>query len=51
MDMTTLLRRLLDTGFPVSTLGITGQWGEIDNSDDLKLYEKMIREGELCLEN
>ena len=51
MDMTTLLRRLLGTGFPIGTLGITGQWGEIDSSGDLELYEKMIREGELSLEN
>jgi L-glutamine-phosphate cytidylyltransferase len=51
MDMTTLLRRLLDAGFPISTVGISGQWGEIDSSGDLELYEKMIGEGELCLEN
>jgi len=51
MDMTTLLRRLLDSGFSISTVGISGQWGEIDSSGDLELYEKMIREGELCLEN
>jgi L-glutamine-phosphate cytidylyltransferase len=51
MDMTTLLRGLLNSGFPISTLGIAGQWGEIDSSDDLQLYEKMILEGELCLDN
>jgi choline kinase len=51
MDMTTLLRALLDSGFPIGTVGIAGQWGEIDSSDDLELYEKMIREGDLCLEN
>ena len=51
MDMTTLLRALLDSGFPIQTLGIAGQWGEIDSSEDLELYENMIREGELCLEN
>jgi choline kinase len=51
MDMTTLLRALLDSGFPIKTVGIAGQWGEIDSSSDLELYEKMIREGELCLEN
>ena len=50
MDMTTLLRALLNSGFPIGTLGIAGQWGEIDSSGDLELYEKMIREGELCLE-
>jgi len=42
---------LLDSGFPISTVGISGQWGEIDSSGDLELYEKMVREGELCLEN
>ena len=51
MDMTTLLGSLLQSGFPIRTVGITGQWGEIDSSGDLELYEKMIREGELCLEN
>ena len=51
MDMTTLLRRLLDSGFPISTVSIAGQWGEIDSSGDLELYEQMIREGDLCLEN
>lgn len=51
MDMTTLLRALLDSGFPIRTLGTDGQWGEIDSSDDLELYETMIRDGELCLEN
>jgi L-glutamine-phosphate cytidylyltransferase len=51
MDMTTLLRTLLDSGFPIRTMGIAGQWGEIDSSGDLELYENMIREGELCLES
>jgi hypothetical protein len=51
MDMTTLLRALLDSGFPIRTAGIAGQWGEIDSSGDLELYETMIREGDLCLEN
>ena len=51
MDMTTLLRALLDSGFPIKTVGIAGQWGEIDSSSDLELYEKMIQEGELCIEN
>lgn len=51
MDMTTLLRALLDSGFPIQTVGITGQWGEIDSSSDLQLYENMIQAGELCVEN
>jgi L-glutamine-phosphate cytidylyltransferase len=51
LDMTTLLRTLLGAGFPIRTVSIAGQWGEVDSSGDLELYEKMIREGELCLEN
>jgi len=51
MDMTTLLRALLESGFPIQTVGIKGQWGEIDSSEDLELYEKMIKKGELCLDN
>jgi choline kinase len=51
MDMTTLLRALLGVGFPISTVGTTGQWGEIDSVADLELYEKMIKAGDLCLEN
>jgi L-glutamine-phosphate cytidylyltransferase len=51
MDMTTLLGALLRSGFPISTVGINGQWGEIDSSADLELYEQMVREGGLCLEN
>jgi choline kinase len=51
MDMTTLLRSLLESGFAIRTVDAAGQWGEVDSSDDLTLYEKMIREGELCVEN
>ncbi len=51
MDMTTLLRALLESGFPIRTVPVAGHWGEIDSSGDLELYEKMIREGDLCLEN
>jgi choline kinase len=51
MDMTTLLGRLLDSGFPIGTVPIEGQWGEIDSADDVDLYEKMIREGDLRLED
>jgi choline kinase len=51
MDMTTLLRTLLESSFSIKTVGLAGQWGEIDSSGDLELYEKMIREGDLCIEN
>jgi L-glutamine-phosphate cytidylyltransferase len=51
MDMTTLLGTLLESSFPIKTVSISGQWGEIDSSGDLELYEQMIREGDLCIEN
>lgn len=51
LDMTSLLRRLLDSNFPIRTVRVDAQWGEIDSSGDLELYEQMIRDGELCLEN
>ncbi len=51
LDMTGLLRRLLITEFPIDTLGTDGQWGEIDNPEDVALYENMVRKGELVLED
>jgi L-glutamine-phosphate cytidylyltransferase len=50
LDMTQLLRTLLDQGFPISTHGTEGQWGEIDSPSDLALYESMANKGELVLE-
>lgn len=52
LDMTGLLRRLL-TGkhFPIDTFGTEGQWGEIDNPEDVALYQNMVRNGELLLED
>ena len=51
LDMTGLLRRLL-TGkkLPIGTFGTDGQWGEIDNPEDVALYQNMVRDGELLLE-
>jgi L-glutamine-phosphate cytidylyltransferase len=51
LDMTGLLRRLLAAKtIPITTLGTEGQWGEIDNPGDVVLYQSLIREGELALE-
>jgi len=51
LDMTGLLRRLLaGNELLISTLGTDGQWGEIDNPEDVELYQRMIREGELLLD-
>jgi L-glutamine-phosphate cytidylyltransferase len=51
LDVTGLLRRLLaGKELPISTFGTDGQWGEIDNPEDVALYQNMAREGELLLE-
>lgn len=52
LDMTGLLRRLLAGRFiPISTFGTDGQWGEIDNAVDVALYQSMLGEGALALED
>jgi choline kinase len=52
LDMTGLLRRLLaGKMLPISTFGTDGQWGEIDNPEDVALYQNMVRVGELRLED
>ena len=52
LDMTGLLRQLLaGKTIPITTFGTDGQWGEIDNPGDVMLYQTMIREGELVLED
>jgi len=51
LDMTALLKRLIATSaLKVATYATDGQWGEIDNPDDVRLYEEMIQEGGLRLE-
>ena len=51
LDVTGLLRRLLSGNeLPIGTSATDGQWGEIDNPDDVALYENMVKEGELRLE-
>jgi L-glutamine-phosphate cytidylyltransferase len=50
LDMTGLLKRLLGSNVAINTVATDGQWGEIDNPDDLTLYERMVQDGELKLE-
>jgi choline kinase len=51
LDMTGLLGRLLAAkAVSISTFGTDGQWGEIDNPEDVALYQTMISEGALKLE-
>jgi choline kinase len=52
LDMTSLLRRLLARKeLPINTFGTEGQWGEIDNPEDVALYQNMVGKGELVLED
>jgi choline kinase len=52
LDMTGLLRRLLaEKKLPIGTFATDGQWGEIDNPEDVTLYQNMVSEGELLLED
>jgi choline kinase len=52
LDMTSLLRRLIQGNeLSVDTFATEGQWGEIDNPEDAALYQKMVRAGELVLED
>jgi choline kinase len=51
LDVTGLLRRLLaGKELSIATFGAESQWGEVDNPEDVALYEEMARRGELVLE-
>jgi L-glutamine-phosphate cytidylyltransferase len=50
LDMTGLLRILVNRGFPIYTLGTEGHWGEVDSPGDLAVYECMAKHGELLLD-
>jgi choline kinase len=52
LDMTGLLRRLLAASeIPINTFAADGHWGEIDNAEDVSLYENMLRDGEILLDD
>jgi choline kinase len=51
LDMTGLLRRSLVRKAPqIAMIGTDGQWGEIDNPNDVALYEEMAAAGDLVFE-
>lgn len=39
LDMTSLLRKLITLNIPIKTIAYSNIWGEVDNCNDLKLYE------------
>jgi choline kinase len=52
LDVTGLLRRLLaGKQLRIDTFGTDGHWGEIDNPEDVMLYQTMVKDGEILLED
>jgi choline kinase len=52
LDVTGLLRLLLIRNeLSIATFSTDGQWGEVDNPEDVALYQAMVTEGELRLED
>lgn len=47
MYMTTFLRRLSSEGLPLHSVPIKGGWLEVDTVEDLALYQRLHRQGEL----
>lgn len=42
LDMTSLLRLLLQAGLPIAVSPVQGPWGEVDAADDLALYHRLF---------
>ena len=49
MDMTNLLMNLINHGHYIRGVLNNGQWGEVDSTSDLALYEGMIHSNELVI--
>lgn len=42
LDVTTLLRHLIDLGEPVAGVPISGRWCEVDHATDIRVYERAL---------
>ena len=49
LDVTSLLGFCLSAGIRVAAIPIAGQWGEADSDEDLRLYEDLMKKGELLV--
>ena len=47
LDITGLLSGLIGAGQSVVAVPLSGSWGEVDNADDLDLYERLILNGQM----
>lgn len=50
LDMTGLLNLLIEAGVKVKGVPTNGHWCEVDDQEDLKVAEDLIREGKLALD-
>jgi L-glutamine-phosphate cytidylyltransferase len=48
LDMTGLLSALIQCGQWIEGVRVVGEWGELDNGDDLALYERLAAQGRLA---
>ena len=48
LDMTSLLRLLLQAGMPIAVSPVQGPWGEVDAADDLALYHRIVPLAEMA---
>ena len=42
LDMTTMLRLLVESGIKINTISTNGRWCEVDSENDLRVYEKNL---------
>jgi choline kinase len=49
LDLTALLRLLVERGHHIDTVPCVGDWAEVDSPSDLLLYEEMLASGELVI--
>lgn len=49
LDMTSLLRHLIEQGTEVRGVAAVGRWGEVDSVSDLRLYETLLSRKEFSL--
>lgn len=45
LSVTPVLQFMIESGYPVHGVPVSGQWGEMDQEDDLQLYELWAKEG------
>jgi choline kinase len=48
LDMTSLLSGLIETGYRVDAVAVSGAWGEVDSANDLAIYERLIADGRIA---